>query len=472
MSNNSSSARAFQPNVIFIDILGNEFSYSLPRMSSADEWQTIRRDITIATRGFYRIKIEQGGSTGSFRWEVNNFSIRGKKIVGDWVNKSYRAKTNKNIQMLSADTDPSVSSETTFFVGDEVELTYSTVISTSTDDLLINEVKFDVVYPSKIDISKIELWVNDERAAFTEDLMTWETSPLGCGCPKELVLDPQDGQQFKNTLTVTQAEHNDRINVKVYGIADQVGQFNVSIQYKGGKGIDRRNSPQNSSNAIISNSSPTIGFSAQNEFTLEGDSEPVSGSGTILPNSTQPVELIYFRAQTEDNIPVLEWATALEINNDYFSVERSQNGRDFQEIGRVEGKGDYSGISEYTFNDLTARRGTWYYRLVQHDYNGDRKTYDAVRAVVETLSEAKIQVLKNPSNSNQIVFNLQGIDNPADYNIAVVDMNGRLVSTQSLRNYYQSSGSITLDGLNLSKGVYILNVYNNTSRLVSKVLVD
>jgi hypothetical protein len=67
---------------------------------------------------------------------------------------------------------------------------------------------------------------------------------------------------------------------------------------------------------------------------------------------------------------------------------------------------------------------------------------------------------------------LEGIDNPADYHVAVVDMNGRVVNSTSLRNYFQNDGVITMDGLNLSKGVYVLNVYNNSSRLVSKVLVN
>ena len=91
---------------------------------------------------------------------------------------------------------------------------------------------------------------------------------------------------------------------------------------------------------------------------------------------------------------------------------------------------------------------------------------------MEASTKASIKILKNPSNNNQIVFHLEGVDNPADYQIAIIDMNGRIVNTQSLNDYYLNAGSITLEGLNLSKGVYILKLYNNTSRLTSKVLVD
>lgn len=83
-----------------------------------------------------------------------------------------------------------------------------------------------------------------------------------------------------------------------------------------------------------------------------------------------PVELVEFRAALVERKTNLAWRTASEINNDYFAIEKSKDGRDFQEIGQLEGRGTTSEAAEYRFTDPTPTPGINYYRLRQVDTDG------------------------------------------------------------------------------------------------------
>ena len=82
-----------------------------------------------------------------------------------------------------------------------------------------------------------------------------------------------------------------------------------------------------------------------------------------------PIELIEFSVVKQGNTVELKWLTARELDNDYYIIERSQNGIDFQEIHKVKGQGTTDFITTYRFTDLKARNGNNYYRLKQIDHN-------------------------------------------------------------------------------------------------------
>lgn len=133
--------------------------------------------------------------------------------------------------------------------------------------------------------------------------------------------------------------------------------------------------------------------SNNNPFIPVGLLDP--GSGCFTPT---PVDYLYFKLQPQDNMVHLEWATAREKDNDYFSIERSENGKDFYEIARVSGKGTYSGVSTYTINDNNPLFGLSYYRIKQVDY--DRKSaYTGIEPVRFSAGEMLLSVYPNPVQS-------------------------------------------------------------------------
>ena len=89
------------------------------------------------------------------------------------------------------------------------------------------------------------------------------------------------------------------------------------------------------------------------------------------PGGQLPIELLSFEAKVEDQTVILDWATAVELNNAGFEVERSLDAFTFAPIGWVEGAGNAPQGKNYRFADSDLIGGkTYYYRLRQVDTDG------------------------------------------------------------------------------------------------------
>jgi hypothetical protein len=86
--------------------------------------------------------------------------------------------------------------------------------------------------------------------------------------------------------------------------------------------------------------------------------------------SPLPIELTRFDAMLLEKQVALTWTTATEINNEYFLVQHSADGRDYTDIGMVLGAGTTTQAQSYSYQHDTPARGANYYRLQQVDYDG------------------------------------------------------------------------------------------------------
>ncbi len=117
-------------------------------------------------------------------------------------------------------------------------------------------------------------------------------------------------------------------------------------------------------------------------------------------SGTLPINLLSFKAKKMKDKVELSWKTSSEINNNYFTIEKSIDGYMYQEIGRVSGAGNSSQILNYSFFDDNPFRGVTYYRLSQTDYNGESETFPVV--AIE-FNDSK-PVVKT------ILYNIQGLE--------------------------------------------------------------
>jgi Secretion system C-terminal sorting domain len=190
---------------------------------------------------------------------------------------------------------------------------------------------------------------------------------------------------------------------------------------------------------------------------------------TFFVASPLPVELIKFTGDAQDNSTVnLTWTTASEINNDYFSVERSRDGINFQKTGTVKGNGTTSIQQVYNYIDKDAPSGMNYYRLTQTDFNGKSETFKPI--VVRTEETESVLTLKsaypNPFNSTLTIEYVVEKNTPVK--ISVLSDNGMVIKSY---NEQAVAGTNTksinaLDGL--PKGQFIVTLSDGANDVQTK----
>ena len=166
-----------------------------------------------------------------------------------------------------------------------------------------------------------------------------------------------------------------------------------------------------------------------------------------------PIELLLYEVEKDAEQVKNYWVTASEVNNDYFAVQRSQNGIDFEEIGVVDGAGNSSSTLNYSYYDKTPYNDVSYYRLKQVDFNGNF-TYSDIRSVNFRGVEI-IDSYPNPA-SDQINFI---INSTFDIQIVSViyDSYGRKVFDQT-KNIKKGFNNLSIDITGLAASHYFFKV--------------
>ena len=174
---------------------------------------------------------------------------------------------------------------------------------------------------------------------------------------------------------------------------------------------------------------------------------------TILPTS-----LHSFTATPQQSKVLLQWQTATETNNDYFTVQRSSNSDNWQDITTIKGAGNSSVAKKYTSTDNNPLQGTSYYRIKQTDFNGS-VSYSEVRRVELGTRNLGISVYPNPASK------VLHINTESKATIKIYNVVGKQVS---IHNLAKGDNSINIE--QLSKGVYVA-VIETANGVVTKKIV-
>lgn len=178
-----------------------------------------------------------------------------------------------------------------------------------------------------------------------------------------------------------------------------------------------------------------------------------------------PVELSKFVAYLNQSTILLEWETVMELDNEYFTVEKSTDGRNFEAIGKLEGSGFSSDTRQYMYVDNKPADGRNYYRLKQTDFSGESEYFEVV--VVDYRASGEVTIYPNPVTES-MTLNLTGnlIDQPAD--VAIYSMSsGKRVS---LTNVDAVGYQLDVNVADLPKGMYSV-VVNVGTQIFNKKIV-
>ena len=260
----------------------------------------------------------------------------------------------------------------------------------------------------------------------------------------------------------------------VHKIGDPLATYTATYNYTGNPYIDATNEPTIQLYRRADNASPPW----VNTFgTLNIGSNTIQAVGQntefIIDYafSTLPVELIsfsgYYDAPNDNS--VLNWETATELNNDYFTIYRSEDGMQFDLIGMVQGQGNTSQATQYEFVDSFPRYGINYYKLVQHDFDGETEELGIISILKDGQSEYVIY--PNPVNAGGKVNVQMNSSVSESIRISVYDNMGKRVEQMNLE-VGKGLNTIQFDLPNhIKSGTYTVSILGETSKNQYRLIV-
>ena len=186
-----------------------------------------------------------------------------------------------------------------------------------------------------------------------------------------------------------------------------------------------------------------------------------TGGSCILPIKLKEIEA---HRTTEKTVDV-NWTTTSEIDNDFFSIERSVDGRNFASIGTLQGEGNSSNQNSYHFQDPNSLSSTAYYRLMQVDQNGEFAYSEIVS--VDAWKTGALAMIIYPNPAQDVIHLAAETDNGI---VRIFDLGGSVVLEKQLGkiNYENSS----LDVATLPNGMYILELQDGPLKSAQKLVLQ
>lgn len=201
-----------------------------------------------------------------------------------------------------------------------------------------------------------------------------------------------------------------------------------------------------------------IGFEGESKYGNAFGVDDIEITVTSLP-----IVLLSFDAARNGSVNNLKWSTSQEQNSSRFIVERSSNGRSFEEIGVVAASGYSNETRNYRFTDPSPVKGVNYYRLRMIDMDNTFK-YSEVKNV-RNMGAAEIAFSPNPV-IGQIRLSIDA-DKAERANIRITDISGKQVYSGSF-NVVNGTNVNMIDTDKLAAGTYFLQVQMSEGNLVKK----
>lgn len=190
-------------------------------------------------------------------------------------------------------------------------------------------------------------------------------------------------------------------------------------------------------------------------------------NGASLDCSILPIELISFDGWMNEQSIELNWKTATESDNDFFTIEKSADGINFEKIREVDASGFSAVEMEYAMVDFSPFAGKNYYRLSQTDFDGTTRMMQTILVNYTTGDFTVSNLHPNPTNGEMYFDFLSLIK--GTMKVEILDVTGRVVA-QSSSEIEEGSFTFTAPTQSLSDGVYYLRILFDDKSTLFKII--
>jgi hypothetical protein len=191
----------------------------------------------------------------------------------------------------------------------------------------------------------------------------------------------------------------------------------------------------------------------------------------IFTSSPLPVELISFTGIKKEKYVQLNWKTSSEINNFYFTLERSDDGIHFTPATKITGAGTTSVVTNYSYNDYKYFNSVNYYRLNQTDYNGKEKYIGFIKVAVTAAENISMTVFPNPYSGGKLYMDLKGC-NDNELTVKVTDDKGRELSRRQIVFEASQTRTTVFDSAaDYAPGIYYITGTVGAQVIKNKILI-
>ncbi len=234
---------------------------------------------------------------------------------------------------------------------------------------------------------------------------------------------------------------------------------------EGNLGAQRFNTPAGNWDAYVPQGS--ISTAANTVTNVPATPANFFRSWTLTDNTSPlPIELISFTGVCVNGNVGIKWATATETNNNYFTIEKSADGVEFEAAATINGAGNSSSVINYSYADTNPFNGT-YYRLRQTDFNGNSKKSAVIYVAACDDPNSGMNVFNQGANDFTIQIDATAAEN---YTVTIYNTMGQIVAS---KNIYVEAGAfktkMTLE--NIDDAMYFVNISNGTTKNLTKKIV-
>jgi hypothetical protein len=185
-----------------------------------------------------------------------------------------------------------------------------------------------------------------------------------------------------------------------------------------------------------------------------------------------PISLTSFNIIQKENAVEIKWETISEKNNDYFIVEKTKDGINYEFVSKIKAAGNHNGILHYETEDFRPYDGLSYYRLLQIDRDGKQISYPLQSISFKNKEVLDFQVYPNPiSKKDDLHIEIKDQLNQ-EASITILNILGQPLKIEN-RNLKNQNEIINLNlDSELSNGIYIVQIKVNDSLYSKKIVLQ